>query len=216
MLNARFWVLQNRARVFIVGFREETGFDFGDLILPEFPYSPVLKDILHPQDGTEEAESPYTEGKKAWVSERYTLTDALWISFQKHREKHRAKGNGFGFCLYSSEGIAPTLPAHYAKGGSEILIPQTGKNPRRLTPRECSRLMGFDRSKESKFQIPVSDTQAYRQFGNAVVVPVVEVIARHMAPWLKTSVLFPETTPQNNRMPLPLQNYPYPHQEITP
>jgi DNA (cytosine-5)-methyltransferase 1 len=90
------------------------------------------------------------------------------MSFQKHRERHLAKGNGFGFCLCRPDGIAPTLTAHYAQGGSEILIPPPGRNPRRLTPRECSRLMGFDRSKESKFRIPVSDRQAWRQFGNAV------------------------------------------------
>jgi DNA (cytosine-5)-methyltransferase 1 len=185
VLNARFWVPQNRKRVFIVGFREETGFDFTNISLPVFPTIPVLKDILHPEDGSEATEAPYTQGKYAVVSEHYTLTDALWLSFQKHREKHRAKGNGFGFCLCRPDGMAPTLPAHYAQGGSEILIPQQGKNPRRLTPRECSRLMGFDAPAESQFQIPVSDTQAYRQFGNAVVVPVVKTIARHMAPWIQ-------------------------------
>jgi DNA (cytosine-5)-methyltransferase 1 len=187
VLNARFWVPQNRERVFIVGFREETGFDFTNMSLPVFPTISALNDILHPEDGSEEAEAPYTQGRDAVVSERYTLTDTLWLSFQKHREKHRAKGNGFGFCLCRPEGIAPTLPAHYAQGGSEILIPQQGKNPRRLTPRECSRLMGFDAPRESKFRLPVSDTQAYRQFGNAVVVPVVKTIARHMAPWIQTS-----------------------------
>jgi len=215
VLNARFWVPQNRARVFIVGFREETGFDFGALTLPDLSYTPVLKDILHPQDGMEEAEPPYTQGKDAVVSEHYTLTDALWLSFQKHREKHRAKGNGFGFCLCRSEGIAPTLPAHYAKGGSEILIPQPGRNPRRLTPRECSRLMGFDRSKESKFHIPVYDTQAYRQFGNAVVVPVVKTIARSMAPWIGLSVSSPDhhKIPDEYRMSLLSQRYSHPSQE---
>jgi DNA (cytosine-5)-methyltransferase 1 len=187
VLNARFWVPQNRERVFIVGFREETGFDFSAMPLPVLSMISALKDILHPEDSSEAAEAPYTQGKYAVVSERYTLTDTLWLSFQKHREKHRAKGNGFGFCLCRPEGIAPTLPAHYAQGGSEILIPQQGKNPRRLTPRECARLMGFDASGESKFRIPVSDTQAYRQFGNAVVVPVVKTIARHMVSWIQTS-----------------------------
>ena len=220
VLNARFWVPQNRARVFIVGFREETGFDFGALTLPELSHAPVLKDILHPQDGSEEAEPPYTEGKKAWVSERYTLTDVLWMSFQKHRERHRAKGNGFGFCLCRPDGIAPTLTAHYAQGGSEILIPQPGRNPRRLTPRECSRLMGFDRSKESKFRIPVSDTQAWRQFGNAVVVPVVEAIAKHMAPWIhmSSSNSFSDgyQTSEKQKIPLLFQKHPHPHQEHHP
>ena len=94
VLNARFWVPQNRARVFIVGFREETGFAFDTMTVPSSLSSLTLQDILHPQDGTEEVESPYTEGKKSWVSEHYTLTDGLWIAFQKHRERHRAKGNG--------------------------------------------------------------------------------------------------------------------------
>jgi DNA (cytosine-5)-methyltransferase 1 len=217
ILNARFWVPQNRARVFIVGFREETGFDFDTMTVPSSLSSLTLQDILHPQDGTEEAEPPYTEGKKAWVSERYTLTDALWKSFQCHKERHRAKGNGFGFCLCRPDGIAPTLTAHYAQGGSEILIPQPGRNPRRLTPRECSRLMGFDRSKESKFRIPVSDTQAWRQFGNAVVVPVVESIAKHMAPWIhvSSSNSFSDgyQTSEKQKIPLLFQNYPHPHQE---
>ena len=220
VLNARFWVPQNRARVFIVGFREETGFDFGALTLPDLSHAPVLKDILHPQDGTEEAELPYTQGKRGIVSERYTLTDALWKSFQCHKERHLAKGNGFGFCLCRPDGIAPTLTAHYAQGGSEILIGQKGKNPRRLTPRECSRLMGFDRSKESKFRIPVSDTQAWRQFGNAVVVPVVEAIAKHMAPWIhmSSSNSFSDgyQTSEKQKIPLLFQKHPHPHQEHHP
>lgn len=87
------------------------------------------------------------------------------------------------------EQVARTLSARYFKDGSEILVRREGGNPRRLTPRECARLMGFDRPGESRFVIPVSDTQAYRQFGNAVVVPVVEAIARHMAPWLETETL---------------------------
>lgn len=200
LLNARFWVPQNRERIFIAGFREETGFSFGPVMTHSSRTSPNLRDILHPEDGSEGAEEPYTEGKKAKVSDRYTLTDSLWMSFQKHRKKQRAKGNGFGFCLRHPEDIAPTLPAHYAQGGSEILIPQNGKNPRRLTPRECSRLMGFDHPGESKFLIPVSDTQAYRQFGNAVVVPLVHAIAEQMAPWISpasTQGLF--SPPQENQ-----------------
>jgi len=191
LLNARFWVPQNRERIFIAGFQEETGFSFGPVMTHESRTSSTLRDILHPEDGTEEAEEPYTVSRKAKVSDRYTLTDTLWNSFQKHREKHRAKGNGFGFCLRRPEDIAPTLPAHYAQGGSEVLIEQKGKNPRRLTPRECARLMGFDKPGESKFQIPVSDTQAYRQFGNAVVAPLVSVIAEQMRPWLSSPSTHP-------------------------
>ena len=96
----------------------------------------------------------------------------------KLRTKHRAAGNGFGFGLVDPEGITRTLSARYYKDGSEILIPQNGNNPRRLTPRECARLMGFD----DDFVIPVSDTQAYKQFGNSVVVPAIRAVARLMRP----------------------------------
>ncbi len=185
VLNARFWVPQNRERVFIAGFAQETGFDFGALRLPINSRLPALKDILHPEDGSQEAEAPYTQGKKAKVSERYTLSDRLWSSLQAHARKHREKGHGFGYRLVERDAIARTLSARYGKDGSEILIPQKGKNPRRLTPRECARLMGFDAPKESRFRIPVSDTQAYRQFGNAVVAPVAGAIASHMAPWIQ-------------------------------
>ena len=99
-----------------------------------------------------------------------------------YEKKHRAKGNGFGFGLCKREDVARTLSARYHKDGAEILIYQGDKkNPRRLTPRECARLMGFDKSGESNFIIPVSDSQAYRQFGNSVVVPVIEEIAKSMS-----------------------------------
>ena len=97
--------------------------------------------------------------------------------------KHRAAGNGFGYGLVGPDDVSRTLSARYYKDGSEILVRQEGRNPRRLTPRECARLMGFEKPGGS-FAIPVSDTQAYRQFGNAVVVPCVEAVARRMAPWL--------------------------------
>ena len=141
-----------------------------------------MSTVLHPQDGTEESEEPYTFGDNAIVSDRYTLTDNLWNYLVKYAEKHREKGNGFGFGLNSPEDVARTLSARYYKDGSEILIRQEGKNPRRLTPRECARLMGYDRPGRPPFEIPVSDTQAYRQFGNGVVVPVIEAVARHMKP----------------------------------
>ncbi len=103
---------------------------------------------------------------------------------QEYAKKHKAKGNGFGFGLAGPEDTARTLSARYYKDGSEILIKQEGKRPRRLTPRECARLMGFDRPGEAKFEIPVSDTQAYKQFGNAVAVPVVEAVANFMLPYI--------------------------------
>ena len=135
-------------------------------------------------NGLEDEEPPYTLGPLARISDRYTLSDHLWEYLQRYAEKHRAKGNGFGFGLVGPHDVARTLSARYYKDGSEILVKQDGKNPRRLTPRECSRLMGFDTLNGNSFVIPVSDTQAYRQFGNAVVVPVVRVVARYMLEYL--------------------------------
>jgi DNA (cytosine-5)-methyltransferase 1 len=187
VINAKGFVPQNRERIFIVGFRDENRFEFDDLVLPEDSAGPKLGRILHPEDGSESPEDHYTEGPLARVSERYTLSDHLWDYLQRYAEKHKQKGNGFGFGLVGRDDVARTLSARYYKDGSEILIKQPRKNPRRLTPRECARLMGFDRPGESLFRIPVSDTQAYKQFGNAVVVDVVEAVARHVVPWLTTS-----------------------------
>ena len=145
---------------------------------------PRLQAMLHPEDGTERAESPYTHGRDARVSSKYTLSDHLWGYLQSYAQKHRAAGNGFGFGLVGPSDISRTLSARYYKDGSEILVRQGGGNPRRLTPRECARLMGFDSPRGQNFAIPVSDTQAYRQFGNAVVPSCVEAVARQMAPWL--------------------------------
>ena len=108
------------------------------------------------------------------VDPKYTLTDKLWIYLQNYAAKHRAAGNGFGYGIAPRDGITRTLSARYYEDGSEILIEQEGKNPRRLTPRECARLQGFPED----FVIPVSDTQAYRQFGNSVVVPLMENVAK--------------------------------------
>ena len=145
---------------------------------------PRLRSILHPEDGSEDAESPFTEGLKGKVAAKYTLSEHLWVYLQNYAEKHRAAGNGFGFGLCGSSDVARTLSARYYKDGSEILIRQRAKPPRRLTPRECARLMGFDAPGEASFRIPVSDTQAYKQFGNAVVVPVVRAVANLVAPHL--------------------------------
>lgn len=177
VIDGRHFVPQHRERIIIVGFREKTGFSWNDLQLPT--EVPNLSTILHPQDGSEATEEPWTTGPKATVSSKYTLTPKLWDYLQAYAEKHRAAGNGFGFGLVDQNGIARTLSARYYKDGSEILISQgKGKRPRRLTPRECARLMGYPDS----FKIPVSDTQAYRQFGNSVVVPVMREVARIMVP----------------------------------
>nr|WP_293548739.1 DNA cytosine methyltransferase [Phascolarctobacterium sp.] len=115
------------------------------------------------------------------VADKYTLSDKLWEYLQNYAAKHKAAGNGFGFGLASPDGVARTISARYHKDGSEILIAQKGKNPRRLTPRECARLQGFP----DDFKIPVSDTQAYKQFGNSVVVPLMENVAKLIVDKLK-------------------------------
>jgi len=155
LLDARSVVPQHRERIYLIGFRESVNF--------ELPKLPDLK-------------RRFGEILEETVEDRYTLTNHLWKYLRDYADKHRAKGNGFGFGLTDPEGIARTLSARYYKDGSEILIPQEGKNPRRLTPRECARLMGFP----EYFKFEVSDTRAYKQFGNSVVVPVVEHIAAEM------------------------------------
>lgn len=181
ILDATGFVPQHRERIFMLGFRDSVNFDFEIIDIPPSEKGPKLKSILHREDGSESPEEPYTSGSKANVNKKYTLTPRLWNYLQEYSRKHKAKGNGFGFGLVGPEDIARTLSARYYKDGSEILIMQKIKEPRRLTPRECARLMGFDRPGYEPMIIPVSDTQAYKQFGNAVVVPVVEAIAQSMA-----------------------------------
>lgn len=162
-VNARCVVPQQRERIFIVGFREDLPFRF-----PEFP-------AVFPRLGSILEEAP---------PDKYTLTGHLWQYLQDYAEKHRAAGNGFGFGLVGPSDVARTLSARYHKDGSEILVSRgAGLTPRRLTPRECARLMGYP----DDFVIPVSDTQAYRQFGNTVVVPIVETIARSVVHTLAAS-----------------------------
>ena len=174
VIDARNWVPQHRERIFIVGFRKDTGIKFS-LDAVNIPTArPVLGDILETE-----------------VDPKYTLTDKLWAYLQGYAAKHKAAGNGFGFGLCGTNSVARTLSARYHKDGSEILIDQgEGRNPRRLTPRECARLMGFDRpGSNAPWTIPVSDTQAYRQFGNAVAAPVASAIADAMGPYLLDEVV---------------------------
>ncbi len=187
IIDAKGYVPQHRERIFIAGFRTDTGFDFDQQDFADPTRGPVLGSILH--DESELPEEHYTlpinepgVNAASWVNDKYTLTDKLWAYLQAYKEKHQAAGNGFGFGLNGPEDKARTLSARYYKDGSEILIRQEGKNPRRLTPRECARLMGYDSGREPEFIIPVSDTRAYKQFGNSVVVPVIMDIARHMLP----------------------------------
>jgi DNA (cytosine-5)-methyltransferase 1 len=184
VIDAKSWVPQHRERIFIAGFKEDCGFTFDDLVVPAMSTGPKLSTILHPQDGSEAPEAPFTGGNIGRVSDKYTLTDHLWNYLQRYAEKHQAKGNGFGFGLFGPNDVARTLSARYYKDGSEILIKQEGRGPRRLTPRECARLMGFEEPRGKDFKIPVSDTQAYRQFGNSVCVQAVKAVAEHMAPFI--------------------------------
>jgi len=182
VLDARCFVPQHRERIFIVGFREDMPFDWSMVGLPRQDAWPRLASILHPQDGSELPDPPYTDAKGK-VARKYILSDLLWQYLQGYAEKHRAKGNGFGFGLVGPDDVARTLSARYYKDGSEILIRRGRGNPRRLTPRECARLMGFETANR-RFQIAVSDTQAYKQFGNSVAVPLVEAVARAMRPFI--------------------------------
>ena len=175
VINAKGYVPQNRERIFIAGFRDRDDVSLDDMDVPDPHTGPRLRSVLHPEDGSE-APSRYTD-RKGRVHDRYALTDHLWQYLQDYAEKHRRRGNGFGFGLVGPDDVARTLSARYYKDGSEILVRREGGNPRRLTPRECARLMGFDRPGEQPFAIPVSDTQAYRQFGNAVAAPVGDAVA---------------------------------------
>ena len=189
VLDAKPFVPQHRERTFIVGFKgNNPGFSWSNYDPPTT--KPTLESILHPEDGSESPEEPFTLGKKARINPKYTLSDKLWNYLYEYKKKHEAKGNGFGYGLMNKHQVARTLSARYYKDGSEILIEQGRRNPRRLTPRECSRLMGFDKVYQDvygkDFQIPVSDTQAYRQFGNAVAVPVVQAIAKILKPFINS------------------------------
>lgn len=175
IINSFPYVPQNRNRIYIVGFSSEK-----DALGFKWPW-------LRPLLGQGHGASLESILEKQ-VPEKYHLTNKLWNYLQSYKEKHREAGNGFGYSMADLKGATRTLSARYHKDGSEILIPVRGKNPRRLTPRECARLMGFP----DDFKIVVSDTQAYRQFGNSVVVPMVQLIAHEMAKTLST-IHFGET-----------------------
>ena len=168
VLDAQSVVPQHRERIFIVGFSRD--------VWPDLSFT-------FPEPSTNG--KPIGEILQSVVDDKYTLSDHLWDYLQAYAEKHRRRGNGFGYGLVdpARDSITRTLSARYYKDGSEILIKQEDRNPRRLTPRECARLMGFP----DEFIIPVSDTQAYRQFGNSVVVPLVEQVAHTMMDWQETS-----------------------------
>lgn len=160
IIDGQNYVPQHRERIFIIGFKHELNVQNFSILIHTKEPKPLLRDIMESE-----------------VPDNYTISVHLWNYLQERKIKQRAKGNGFGYSLAYPDGITHTLSARYYKDGADILIPQEGKCPRRLTPRECARLQGFPDS----FVIPVSDGRAYKQFGNSVVVPLVEDIAVQVA-----------------------------------
>ncbi len=168
ILDGKHFVPQHRERIIIVGFNKavfkgKEQFEFPKMSETKF----AIKDILEKE-----------------VDKKYTLSDHLWNYLQEYAKKHKEKGNGFGFGLTDLNGISRTLSARYYKDGAEILIPQNGKAPRRLTPRECARLQGFP----DTFIIPVSDNQAYKQFGNSVVTPLMQAVGKQIIQAVKSKL----------------------------
>ncbi|MGQ0826904.1 MAG: DNA (cytosine-5-)-methyltransferase [Bacteroidota bacterium] len=160
VLDGKYFVPQHRERIIIVGFRNQIFKGKESFVFPKMSETKfAIKDIL-----------------ETTVDKKYTLSAHLWNYLQEYAKKHKAKGNGFGFGLTDLNGISRTMSARYYKDGAEILIPQKGKCPRRLTPRECARLQGFP----DTFLIPVSDNQAYKQFGNSVVTPLIQAVGKNI------------------------------------
>lgn len=149
-----FGVPQNRERIYIVGFLDHSiNFEFPKSTNLPTRVGDILDDI---------------------VDEKYTISDKLWTGHKRRKELNKLNGKGFGYGLFNKDSAyTNTISARYYKDGSEILIEQENKNPRKLTPREACRLQGFPED----YIIPVSDAQAYKQFGNSVAVPVIKAIA---------------------------------------
>ena len=216
LVDAKFWVPQTRRRVFFVGFRDPNDFRWSDFRIPRS--QPILKTILHPEDGSERPEHPYTLEPDGRVNPKYTISDRMWDYANRKRVNNQNfhydkdvkgeweqattlcrkynSGSGGSWVrqyalkdtyrpyLRTGEDISTSLISNCMGVKSVTIIDQEERNPRNFTPRECSRLMGFDLPGCSAWKIPVSDTQAWFQFGNSVVVPCVEAIGRLMAPYL--------------------------------
>ena len=213
VIDARYFLPQHRERCFIVGFDRSLGKDW-DYHIDGFRVDkyasktrPPLGSILHSADDEVKPDGPF--GKKGCytdefgrVDDKYVLSDRLWLYLRDRAAVQKAKGNGFGFSKVGTEDIANTLSSRYHKDGAEILVDRgDGVPPRRLTPRECSRLMGFDESGKSDFVIPVSDAQAYRQFGNSVAVPLVSAIISEIVPVMLTGKRGPDTVDYQRMLP---------------
>jgi len=180
VIDAKRYVPQHRERVIMAAFREGENFDW-DALIPDSAQR-TMDSVLHREDGSEVGDE-FIDSESGKVLSKYTLSDGLWSYLQAYAAKHRAAGNGFGFGLVNRDSVSRTLSARYYKDGSEILVSQgPDSNPRRLTPRECARLMGF----ADDFRISVSDTQAYKQFGNSVAVPVIAAAAKELVKQLST------------------------------
>lgn len=187
IINGKNFVPQNRERIVLVAFRKDAG-GVRDLSLSKvdqfFPKQPPkVGEIFDPEED---------------VDPKYILTPKLWKYLKDYANKHKAAGNGFGFGKVKADDTSTrTLSARYYKDGSEILVDRgPRRRPRRLTPRECARLMGFDQPRQSEFVIPVSDTQAYKQFGNSVVVPVFAAVAKTMKPYILAAKAAPKVNPK--------------------
>ena len=182
VIDGKRFIPQHRERVVLVCIRAdivaklnlENTINLNNIKTPRS--RPSLEDVLEPNDS---------------VDEKYTLTPRMWVYLENYAKKHKAKGNGFGFGMVTrnKSDVTRTLSARYYKDGSEVLINQddVNKRPRRMTPQECARLMGFVSKKEA-FSIPVSDTRAYKQFGNSVVVPVFRAVAELIDPHINKIV----------------------------
>jgi len=163
VLNAKYFgIPQNRERIYIIAFlNHKVDFTFPNCSQTSAKVGNILDDK---------------------IDEKYTISDKLWAGHKRRKLEHKAKGNGFGYCMFNKDSeYTSTISARYYKDGSEILIEQKGKNPRKLTPKEAGRLQGFP----DDFKIVVSDTQAYKQFGNSVAIPVIEALAKNIKKELK-------------------------------
>ncbi|USD38006.1 DNA (cytosine-5-)-methyltransferase [Ferrimonas sp. SCSIO 43195] len=197
IIDGKHFTPQHRERIVLVGFRKDLDVHEGFTLRDVYEHAPSKNEW-----------PTFTSILEKDIDAKYQLTPRLWEYLFEYAKKHAAKGNGFGFGLVdpkNSSAVARTLSARYHKDGSEILVDYKGwdmslaesdfwneenqeNRPRRLTPRECARLMGFDKPDGAEWKIPVSDTQAYRQFGNSVVVPVFAAVAKLMKPYIMEAI----------------------------